>query len=53
MRQRQGQAERPQLAPIFLRDVNPSHPLEPVALVAQRIDDAPDPRSRGLPGKSW
>src|SRR5580693_8957886 len=37
------QAERPELA-AFFRDVNPFHGLEPVALVAQRIDDAPDLR---------
>jgi hypothetical protein len=36
------QAERPQVAAVLLRDVNPSCWLEPVALVAQRIDDAPD-----------
>src|ERR1700719_874026 len=36
------QAERPQFAAALLRDVNPSRWLEPVALVAQRIDDPPD-----------
>ena len=37
------QAERPFL-PVLLRDVDPLDGLEPVALVAQRIDDAPDLR---------
>jgi site-specific DNA recombinase len=36
------QAERPELSAL-LRDVNPLDRREPVALVAQRIDDAPGP----------
>ena len=47
------QAERPQFA-AFLRDVDPLDRAEPVALVAQRIDDAPDLAQRhavrGFPG---
>ena len=47
------QAERPELAALF-RDVDPLHRAEPVTLVAQRIDDAPDLAQRhavrGLPG---
>src|SRR2546423_4060988 len=46
------QAERPHL-PVLFRDIGPPDGLEPVALVAQRIDDAPDLASRhavrGLP----
>jgi hypothetical protein len=37
------QAERPRL-PVLLRDIDPLDWLESVALVAQRIDDAPDLR---------
>ena len=37
------QAERPRL-PVLLRDIDPLDRLESVALVAQRIDDAPDLR---------
>src|SRR5439155_10543705 len=51
-----GQAER-SLLPVLFRDVNPLHRLEPVALVAQRIDDAPGLRRRhavgGLPVCPW
>src|SRR6185312_6173796 len=48
------QAERPQFAALLLRDVDPLDRAEPVALVAQRINDAPDLAQRhavrGLPG---
>ncbi len=35
------QAERSPF-PVLFRDIDPLHRLEPVALVAQRINDAPD-----------
>ena len=49
-------AERAEF-PILFRNVNPPYRAEPVALVAQRIDDAPGLRRRhavgGLPVCPW